>query len=120
VEALALLRFLRDRHLAGAPTDAWEAARTIRMSHDDVEILLDRMVGRGWVTRTEDDLWMLARDPRTIPLADCYDEFLFRGDALAGEAADLGVAAGLPEVSGTLMVDDLAPPDAADQPEGPR
>lgn len=120
VEALALLRYLRDCHLAGLPTDAWEAARTIRMSHDDAEILLDRMVGRGWVTRTEDDLWMLARDPRKIPLAECYDEFLFRGGELAGEAVDLGVAAGLPGISGALMVDDLAPPRPTDQPEGPR
>lgn len=120
VEALAMLRFLRERHFAGTPTDAWEAARTIRMSHDDAEVLLDRMVGRGWVTRTEDDLWMLARDPRTIPLAECYDEFLFRGEALAGEAAGLGVAAGLPSISGALMLDDLCITEAPVQLDGPR
>ncbi len=115
VEALAMLRFLRERHLAGAPTDAWEAARAIRMSHDDAEVLLDRMVGR-----TEDDLWVLARDPRTIPLAECYDEFLFRGEALAGEAVDLGVAAGLPSISGALTLDDLCAADVPAQPDGPR
>ena len=65
-------------------------------------------------------MWMLARDPRRIPLAECYDEFLFRGGALVVEAADLGVAAVLPDISGALTVDDLAPSGPTDQPDGPR
>jgi len=118
VEALGLLRVLRERHLVGVPVDAWEAARAARVPHDDAEILLDRMVDRGWVARTEDGLWMLARDPRTVPLAECYDEFLFRSGELAREAADLGVVAGLPAISGPATLDELVGP--AVQSEGPR
>ena len=91
VEALALLRHLHERHREGGPARLEVLARSARLTWDDTETLLTRMVGQGWVARSGEDGWLLARDPAQIALADVFHAFVFDRDGLQREAATLGL-----------------------------
>lgn len=127
IEALALLRELRRRHVAGDGVGRLpDLARTARLALDDAETMLERMSDRGWVLRRAGDDWILARDPRTIPLADVFDEFAYRASVLVREAGRLGFETrpvdALSAVSAGLTLEAWCDPGApgGPQPDAPR
>ena len=91
LEALVLLRALRQRHVAGGDATLAVLAREARLTWEDTEDLLLRMADRGWAARVGRDGWVLARDARHIGLAEVFREFLFREQELAPQAARLGL-----------------------------
>ncbi|MCW5624701.1 MAG: YihY family inner membrane protein, partial [Burkholderiales bacterium] len=93
VEALHLLSLLRRTQERGGVSSLATLSRDARLAPDDVEALLDRMRRHGWVARSAGAGWLLARDPRTLPVADVWHEFAFRGDALRKEARAAGIGA---------------------------
>ena len=91
LEALVLLRALRQRHLTGGEVPLAELARAARLTWEDTEDLLARMAERGWAARGGRDSWVLARDARRIGLGEVFREFLFREQELAQQAGRLGL-----------------------------
>lgn len=109
LEALALLRLLHQRHREGGSVELPQLARAARLTWDDTEALLQRMAGRGWVEASGQERWLLARDPRALPLSGVFEEFAFQTPALSHEAGRLGLAhsaweAG-PALDGSLSLD---------------
>lgn len=92
LEALALLRHLREGHVAGSESDLGTLSRLACLTWEDTEALLYRMAERGWVVRTATDRWLLARDPRQIAISHVFEEFAFQGEDLAREARRLGLS----------------------------
>ena len=91
LEALVVLRALRQRHLAGGEVPLSDLAREARLTWEDAEDLLARMAERGWAARGARDSWVLARDARHIGLGEVFREFLFREQELARQAGRLGL-----------------------------
>lgn len=111
VGVLAMLRALAAAHALGETVDATALARAAKLTLEDAEARLERMAARGWVAQTDGGRWVLARDPRALSLAECYDEFVWREGALDAFAATLGVGAGLPRLEardgGAITLEDL-------------
>lgn len=116
VGVLAMLRALAAAHALGETVDGTALARAARLTLDEAESRLERMMSRGWVARTENGRWVLARDPRAISVAECWDEFVWRDGALESFARTLGVGAGLPVLAagegGATTLEDLCRPEA--------
>lgn len=90
VDALGLLKKLYEAHHRGHVLSLVALSRTTRLQESDTERLLERMRRHGWVTRAEEG-WVLGRDPRSTLLSSVYREFVFRSDALRGEARSYGL-----------------------------
>ncbi len=80
-DALQILKLLWQAHHSGAVVTLPEllAATTVRI--EQVESILETMVGAGWVSRTTPNGWVLRRDPTTITVEDVYHLFVFRGES---------------------------------------
>jgi membrane protein len=80
-DALQILKLLWHAHHSGAVVTLPEilAATTVRI--EQVEHILEMMVGAGWVSRTTPNGWVLRRDPATVSVEDVYQLFVFRGEA---------------------------------------
>ena len=88
-DALQILKILWHAHQSGQPVTLSEllAAATVRI--ENVEGILETMVGAGWVRRTFPNGWVLHRDAATISVEGVFRLFVFRGDAhLPGREAD--------------------------------
>lgn len=88
-DALQILKILWRAHQAGEPVmlSGLLGAATVRI--ENVERMLDAMIGAGWVRRTVPNGWVLHRDAATITVEDVFRLFVFRGDAhLPGREAD--------------------------------
>ncbi|HUP95441.1 MAG TPA: YihY family inner membrane protein [Burkholderiales bacterium] len=88
-DALQILKMLWGAHQRGASVTLSEllGAATVRI--ENVEGILETMVGAGWVRRTLPGGWVLHRDATTVTVEDVFRLFVFRGDAhLPGRDAD--------------------------------
>ena len=79
-DALQILKILWSAHGSGAVVALPEilAASTVRI--EQVEAILDSMIGAGWVARTVQGGWVLHRDPTAKTDEDVYRLFVFRGE----------------------------------------
>jgi membrane protein len=80
-DAMQILKILWQAHHSGAIVTLPEllAASTVRI--EQVENILEGMVGAGWVSRTQPAGWVLHRDPTTITVEDVYRLYVFQGEA---------------------------------------
>jgi DNA-binding IscR family transcriptional regulator len=80
-DALQILKILWRAHRNGEVIVLADllAAATVRI--EQVENILETMVGAGWVSRTAPSGWVLHRDPGGITVEDVYRQFVFQGEA---------------------------------------
>lgn len=80
-DALQMLKILWRAHRSGEVVTLAEllAATTVRI--ENVERILDAMIGAGWVSRTVPTGWVLHRDLSGVTVEDVYRLFVFRGEA---------------------------------------
>lgn len=80
-DALQILKILWRAHGTGQVVLLPEllGAATVRI--EQVESILETMVGAGWVSRTSPSGWVLHRDPTGITVEDVYRLFVFQGEA---------------------------------------
>lgn len=80
-DALQVLKLLWRAHRVGGVVTLPEilAVSTVRI--EQVESILDTMIGTGWVSRTVSRGWVLHRDPTAFTVEDVYRLFVFRGEA---------------------------------------
>ena len=88
-DALQILKILWRAHWIGQPVTRSELLATTTVRMENVEHILETMVGAGWVRRTFPRGWVLHRDAATISVEDVFKLFVFRADAhLPGREAD--------------------------------
>ena len=80
-DALQILKILWQAHHNGAVVTMPELLAATSVRIEQVENILDTMVGSGWLTRTQPAGWVLHRDPTRITVQDAYGLFVFRGEA---------------------------------------
>ena len=80
-DALQILKILWRAHHSGAVVRLPELLAAATVKIEQVENILDTMVGAGWVSRTMPNGWVLHRDPETITVEEVYRLFVFRGEA---------------------------------------
>jgi len=90
VEALQVLRALGQGHGRGAVVTSTQLGAQLRVDSDEVEHLLERMGALAWAARSPGG-WVLARDLRTITVADVAHEFLYHPVEVRREAQYAGL-----------------------------
>lgn len=78
--AARMLESLTVAQRTGTPLPAQALYRTARCHPDDGERILDQMADMGWVARSDQGAWLLARPPGSITLADVVHSFALAPD----------------------------------------
>jgi len=93
-----LLVLARAQQLAELP-ELGQIARRALMTGDEAQVLIRRMLARGWVARTAGDRYFLARDADKLLVGDVYHEFALGGPEPGSAERDPAVKALLDELS---------------------
>lgn len=80
LDVVRMLERLHTAHVAGRPVTAASLRKTLRISFDECELLLERLRVLGWVAPTSKEGWVLARSADSITLAEVYANFVFSVD----------------------------------------
>lgn len=82
LSALRVLRVLSDGQRQGRVHDLFGLSRSLHLSYDVLEDLLDTMADAGMVCKTEDDGWVLLRDAGHIRAAELLRLFVLDRESL--------------------------------------
>lgn len=86
VEAVEMLKLLYRAYLEGNVLNLQQLRTALRLSWEDAESVLDKLVSAGWVAKLQGNGWVLARDAGGIRLNDVFRLFVFGKEAaLASE-----------------------------------
>lgn len=80
LDVVRMLAQLHDAHAHGRAMRAPALRRALRISFEECELLLDRLLRLGWVAPTSREGWILARSAEAITLADVYSQFVFSAE----------------------------------------
>lgn len=80
-DALQILKLLWRAHRVGGVVTLPEVLAVSTVRIEQVESILETMIGAGWVSRTVSRGWVLHRDPTAFTVEDVYRLFVFRGEA---------------------------------------
>ena len=80
-DALQILKILWRAHGSGEIVLLPELLAAASVRIEQVENILDTMVGAGWVSRTAPSGWVLHRDPAGITVEDVFRLLVFQGEA---------------------------------------
>lgn len=83
VSAMEILRMLHKAHADGTVLNVDQMRNTLRLSWEDVESILERLVVAGWVAKLQGNGWVIARDSSSIPIKEVFKVFVFGPDAAA-------------------------------------
>jgi len=93
-----LLVLARAQQLAELP-ELGQIARRALLTGDEAQVLIRRMLARGWVARTAGDRYCLARDADKLLVGDVYHEFALGGPEPGSAERNQAVKALLDELS---------------------
>jgi len=85
-QALNVLQALHESMKTGTVLTAPELVLRLRLGYEEVEAVLDRLSGAGWVRKVVGEGWALVRDPDQIRVAEVFRLFAFRHRPLEGGA----------------------------------
>ena len=80
-DALQILKLLWRAHRTGGVVTLPEVLAVSTVRIEQVESILETLIGAGWVSRTVSRGWVLHRDPTAFTVEDVYRLFVFRGEA---------------------------------------
>ncbi len=81
VEAVEMLKLLYRAYLEGKVLNLQQLRTALRLSWEDAESVLDKLVSAGWVAKLQGNGWVLARDAGGIRLNEVFRLFVFGKDA---------------------------------------
>ena len=84
VEAVEILKMLYRAYADGRVLNLQQLRMAVKLSWEDAETILDKLVAAGWVAKLQGNGWVLARDADAIRVGDIYRMFVF-----GREAADI-------------------------------
>lgn len=86
VEAVEVLRLLYRAYASGEVLNLQQLRMAIRLSWEDTEAILEKLVEAGWVAKLQGNGWILARDGEGIRLKEIFRLFVISKEA--GDASD--------------------------------
>ncbi len=81
VSAMEILRMLYRAYLDGYVLNLQQLRTALKLSWEEAESILDRLVVAGWVAKLQGNGWVLARDAAGIPVKEIFRLFVFGRDA---------------------------------------
>jgi len=81
VEALEMLKLLFRAYQDGTVLNLQQLRTSLRLSWEDAESILERLVAAGWVAKLQGNGWVLARDAGGIHLNEVFRVFVFGREA---------------------------------------
>jgi membrane protein len=84
VEAVEMLKLLYRAYLDGNVLNLQQLRTALRLSWEDAESILDKLVLVGWVAKLQGNGWVLARDAGGIRISEVFRLFVFGREAARG------------------------------------
>ena len=81
VEAVEILKMLYRAYADGRVLNLQQLRMAVKLSWEDAETILDKLVAAGWVAKLQGNGWVLARDASAIRVGDVFRMFGFGRDA---------------------------------------
>ncbi len=81
VAALEILKMLYKSYLDGYVLNLHELRTALKLSWEEAETILDKLVTAGWVAKLQGNGWVLARDAGGIQVKEIFKLFAFGRDA---------------------------------------
>jgi len=81
VEAVEILKMLYRAYGDGRVLNLQQLRIAVKLSWEDAEAILDKLVAAGWVAKLQGNGWVLARDASAIPVGDIFQMFVFGREA---------------------------------------
>ena len=81
VEAVEILKMLHRAYADGRVLNLQQLRIAVKLSWEDAEAILDKLVAAGWVAKLQGNGWVLARDASAIRVGDVFQMFVFGREA---------------------------------------
>jgi membrane protein len=81
VQAVEMLKLLYRAYVDGRVLNLEQLRTALRLSWEDAELVLDKLVAAGWAAKLQGNGWVLARDAGGIRLSDVFRRFVFEREA---------------------------------------
>ena len=81
VEAVEILKMLYRAYADGRVLNLQQLRIAVKLSWEDAEAILDKLVAAGWVAKLQGNGWVLARDAGAIRVGDMFQMFVFGREA---------------------------------------
>ena len=81
VEAVDILKLLYRAYGDGRVLNLQQLRMAVRLSWEDAEAILEKLVAAGWVAKLQGNGWVLARDAGAIRVGDVFRMFVFGREA---------------------------------------
>ena len=81
VEAVEILKLLHRAYVEGRVLNLQQLRIALKLSWEDAEAILDKLVAAGWVAKLQGNGWVLARDAGAIRVGDVFQMFVFGREA---------------------------------------
>ncbi len=81
VAAMEILKMLYRAYLDGYVLNLQQLRTALKLSWEDAEAILEKLVIAGWVAKLQGNGWVLARDAGGIPVKEIFRLFVFGRDA---------------------------------------
>jgi membrane protein len=81
VEAVEILKMLYRAYADGRVLNLQQLRIAVKLSWEDAEAILDKLVAAGWVAKLQGNGWVLARDAGAIRVGDVFQIFVFGREA---------------------------------------
>jgi membrane protein len=97
VSAMEILRMLHRAYLDGYVLNLHQLRMALKLSWEEAETILDKLVVAGWVAKLQGNGWVLARDAGAIRVKEIFRAFVFGRDAadVSEESAIRKLVAGI-------------------------
>lgn len=84
VQAVEMLKLLYRAYVDGRVLNLEQLRTALRLSWEDAELVLDKLVAAGWAAKLQGNGWVLARDAGGIRINDVFRRFVFGREAAHG------------------------------------
>lgn len=81
VEAVEILKMLYRAYADGRVLNLQQLRMAVKLSWEDAESILDKLVAANWVAKLQGNGWVLARDASAIRVGDVFQMFVYGREA---------------------------------------
>jgi membrane protein len=79
--ALWILKLFFESNKSGTAVSSTQLRTTLKISAEDIDEIIEQLLGAGWISRSTNSSWTLSRDSEKIVVADVFQLFISLPDA---------------------------------------